>query len=57
MSVNRGCIQSLHVVQCDWGIDKKSEYAGAEKIPEADRNKKVDWPFVCFNPLGWFADS
>src|SRR5664279_2883715 len=50
MPVYRRGIQSLHIIECNRGIDKESEYSGSHKIPECNCDKTVNRPFVSFNP-------
>src|SRR6185295_11915588 len=45
-------VETLHVIERDGRIDEKSEQAGADKIPECDRDKEIDWPAVIRKPGG-----
>src|SRR5664280_220624 len=49
--MNCGCIKSLHIIERNWRVNKKSKQTCANKIPEAYRNKEIDWPLVCLYPL------
>src|SRR5687768_1356259 len=50
MGVNRSRVKSLHVIQSDRRIDHESEDSRTDKIPERDRDKKVNDPLVLVEP-------
>src|SRR6185437_3653039 len=50
MSVDWSSVQPLHVIQRNGRVDEEAEESCANKVPEGDRNKEVDWPFVGGDP-------
>ena len=50
VAVNGSQVQSLHVIKSDGRIDHEAEQARADKVPESDRDEKIDRPLVGANP-------
>ena len=51
MSVNGCGVESLHVIKGDRWVDEETEDAGANQVPESNRDKTVDSPAVFFYPI------
>src|SRR5262249_16212333 len=50
MTVKRGRVQSLHVIQGYRRIDHETEQAGSHHVPEGDSDEEVDRPAISRGP-------
>ncbi len=52
MTVRRGHVHSLHIVESDRRVEREAQEASADDVPETDGDKAQDRPFVRLHPGG-----